>query len=160
MAVHLVRHASAGSRDPWDAADADRALDETGLIQAASLATLLSAAPITRIASSPALRCIQTVTPLATDHGLEVHRHDHLFEGTDIEAAWECLIDAANLQCDAVLCSHGDVIPTLIRRLHLRGMRLPGGSGCAKGSCWTLEGWDGTRFLDGTYRPPGELRPR
>lgn len=160
MAVHLVRHASAGSRNPWDPTDADRALDEAGLIQAASLANLLSTAPINKVASSPALRCIETVTPVAMGHGLEVNRHDQLFEGADLEAAWECLSEAANVQGDTVLCSHGDVIPTLIRRLQLRGMRLHGGSGCAKGSCWTLDGWDGTRFAQGTYHPPGLVRPR
>ena len=35
----------------------------------------------------------------------------------------------------------------------LRGMEVPGRSGCSKGSCWTFTDWDGERFARGEYHP-------
>lgn len=154
MAVHLVRHASAGTRHGWDPDDADRHLDETGERQAAGLARGFVDAPLTAVRSSPAARCIETVTPLAASAGLNVEPDHRLFEGTDVETSWTLLVESAEADGDVVLCSHGDVIPGLIRRLQFRGMELVDGSGCAKASCWTLDGWDGERFARGTYLPP------
>ena len=55
-----------------------------------------------------------------------------------------------------MLCSHGDVIPDLVRRAQGRGLLVPGKSGCAKGSVWTLQHWDGSGFATGIYTPiPG-----
>ena len=85
--------------------------------------------------------------------GLQVVVTRELFEGADTDAAWALLARAADGRGDAVLSSHGDVIPDLIRRAQLRGMEIPGRSGCGKGSCWTLTGWDGQRFARGDYAP-------
>ena len=153
MAVHLVRHASAGPRRDFDQDDAERHLDERGLHQAAVLADRLLDAGVTWIASSTADRCIETMAPLADQLGLDVVATHELFEGADGDSTWELLARAAELDGDAVLCSHGDVIPDLIRRAQLRGMEIPGRSGCGKGSRWTLTGWDGERFARGDYEP-------
>ncbi len=154
MAVHLVRHASAGTRHNADPHDDQRRLDDLGHRQAEAVAELLGDAPVSAIESSPARRCLETVAPLAARLAVPVHHCDGLFEGSDIETSWAVLAGAAALDGDVVLCSHGDVIPMLIRRLQLRGMELRGGSGCAKSSCWTLEHWDGERFASGRYLPP------
>jgi 8-oxo-dGTP diphosphatase len=153
VAVHLVRHASAGSRNDRDPRDAERHLDERGLRQAAALVDLLADREVACIASSAADRCLETVAPLAEQRGLVVVPTRELFEGSALADAWDLLVRAAEADGDAVLCSHGDVIPDLIRRAQLRGMEIPGRSGCAKGSCWTLSGWDGERFARGDYQP-------
>ena len=151
MAVHLVRHASAGTRNELDPGDHERHLDERGHRQAEAIADRLADAVVTWIASSSADRCIETMGPLAAARGLDVLVTHELFEGADTDRAWELLARAADLDGDAVFCSHGDVIPDLIRRAQLRGMEIPGKSGCGKGSCWTLTGWDGERFARGDY---------
>lgn len=74
-------------------------------------------------------------------------------EGTDVDVAWTKLTGVLSADGDVVLCSHGDVIPELVRRAQLRGMVVPGRSGCAKGSMWTIEFADGHPER-GEYRPP------
>ncbi len=152
MTVFLVRHASAGTRNGSDPGDHTRRLDATGDRQAAMLVELLVDAPLVWVASSPARRCIETVEHLAATRDLKVAVRDELFEGSDIKVAWRLLESAARLDGDAVLCSHGDVIPELVRRAQLRGMEVPEKSGCSKGSCWALE-WDGERFTKSRYTP-------
>jgi phosphohistidine phosphatase SixA len=151
MTAYLVRHGSAGVRDDSDPADEDRPLDPTGHLQAEKLSDWLRHEPVTRIISSPYLRCRQSVQALAKQLGIEVESDDRLAEGTPVERSWDLLTEVADVT--VVLCSHGDVIPDLIRRAQGRGMHVPGKSGCAKGSVWTLQHWDGERFATGVYTP-------
>ena len=99
-------------------------------------------------ASSPAARCVETVEPARVEqHGLEVERRDELFEGADIDAGvGRCSSTRLALDGDAVLCSHGDVIPDLIRRAQLRGMEVPGEVGLRQGLVLDPQHWDGERF--------------
>ena len=135
-------------RAPEDEAGAP---DGPGDRQSEKLAEWLRHEPVTRILSSPFERCRQTVEPLAKQLGLEVEIDDRLAEGAPVERSWDLLESLAGTT--AVLCSHGDVIPDLVRRAQLRGMHVPGKSGCAKGSVWTLQHWDGERFATGVYTP-------
>lgn len=160
VTVYLVRHASAGVRNDADPHDDDRALDADGDAQAAQLAEWLRHEPVRRIVSSPFLRCRQTVEPLAIALGLTVEIDDRLGEGTRIETSWALLAElAGNPGVDGlagnavVMCSHGDVIPDLVRRSQGRGMLIPGKSGCSKGSAWILQHWDGQAFATGVYTP-------
>ena len=152
VTVFLVRHATAGTRNHADPKDHERHLDENGRHQASMLIDLLADAKITWIASSPSPRCTETVEPLAAARSLEVKPREALHESSDIDDAWDLLEKAARRKGDVVLCSHGDIIPDLIRRAQLRGMDVPGKSGCSKGSVWALE-WDTDRFVRGTYTP-------
>ncbi|MFM7062899.1 MAG: SixA phosphatase family protein [Actinomycetes bacterium] len=160
MTVYLVRHASAGVRNDADPHDDDRPLDPDGGRQAEQLAEWLRHEPVRRVVTSPFLRCRQTVVPLAAALGLAVEVDDRLGEGTPVEIAWALLAELAGTPGadgaggDAVvLCSHGDVIPDLVRRAQGRGMLVPGKSGCAKGSAWILQHWDGEAFATGVYTP-------
>ena len=151
VTTYLVRHASAGLRDDADPSDEDRPLDDTGIVQASKLTSWLRHEPIDTIVSSPFLRCRQTVAPLAEALGIEVTISEALGEGTPIETSWDLLVSVVS--GTAVLCSHGDVIPDLIRRAQMRGMHVPGKSGSAKGSVWTLQHWEGETFATGIYTP-------
>jgi probable phosphomutase (TIGR03848 family) len=55
-------------------------LNEQGREQAAALAERLAAVPLAAIYSSPLERTVETATPLAKVHGLEVHLRDRLGE--------------------------------------------------------------------------------
>ena len=101
----LVRHASAGDPARWQGADADRPLDGRGQEQAADLVDLLARFAIDRILTSPALRCVETVSPLAAARGLEIERRDDLgIERQSVEGA-ALVYDLAG--ADVVLCGHG-----------------------------------------------------
>lgn len=151
----LVRHCSAGSRERWAGDDRERPLDPRGLAQAAALAVVLrqAAAPgLTRILSSPYLRCRQTVTPLARGSGVPVEVVTALAAGS-LEPAMQLL--RALGPGPAVLCSHGDVLPGLLRRLAEEdGLAVPRAARCEKGSVWVVSGPAALPFTSARYLPP------
>jgi 8-oxo-dGTP diphosphatase len=149
MSVFLVRHADAKSRDKWPQEDELRPLSRRGWDQARGLVRLYDGSPITRIASSPAVRCWQTVEPLAEHLGLEIEHEPRLWEGASLRGARDLLDELGD---GAVLCSHGDLIPDLLNQLIDEGMEALGRD-CKKGSTWVLER-DGDRFVRATYLPP------
>jgi broad specificity phosphatase PhoE len=74
VTLYLVRHAKAGSRRDWEGPDRDRPLSRKGRRQAEGLVELLADRPVRRVLSSPYLRCVQTVEPLAEKLGLPVEQ--------------------------------------------------------------------------------------
>jgi 8-oxo-dGTP diphosphatase len=151
MAVYLVRHADAGARHEWHQPDDLRPLTDAGDAQAAALVGLLGGRPITRILSSPAMRCRETVAPLAVHLGLDIELAAPLLEGAELDESLALLRSVAAEE--AVLCSHGDVIPDVIGWLMGKGMRTGPDRRCQKGSVWVLES-DGADFVRGDYLPP------
>ena len=150
MKLHLVRHASAGRRSPG-VADLDRPLDDSGRAQAATLSELLSPGQPMQVLSSPALRCRQTIEPLATALDLRIDVSDDLAEGQSERHAVAMLHRLVTAGVSAVLCTHADIIPRVLDALAVEGVTLAG-TGCAKASVWTLTVSDG-RISDGRYRP-------
>lgn len=152
--LHLLRHAAAGERSKWEGDDRARPLIKKGRKQAAGLATYFTGLEIERIVSSPFARCVETVAPLADAIGAEVELSDALAEGPDIDAAYD-LIDSL-VGHNAVICSHGDVIPATINRMMWAGLSLESRFYCSKASSWAIE-VDGGKFMTGTYAPPPPL---
>jgi 8-oxo-dGTP diphosphatase len=135
MAVFLVRHAQAGHRG-FGHGDRERSLSASGEAQAAALAGVLKGTMVTRLLSSPYLRCVQTLEPLAATLGVTVETTPLLAEGMPFEPVLELL---AGLPEGAVLCSHGDVIPDVVQALLRRGLHIHGEPRWSKGSVWTLD---------------------
>ena len=106
----LLRHASAGERYEWPDDDRLRPLDEKGRRQAEKIAGALGAEDVRRVVSSPYVRCVQTVEPLAAALGLEVELDDRLAEGGGSSA--QPLLEEDGV----VACTHGDVIHDLAGR--------------------------------------------
>jgi phosphohistidine phosphatase SixA len=154
MRLLLVRHAKAGARGSG-ASDLERPLDERGRAQADALAELLAPlvalhdGPPPEVRSSPARRCIETVTPLARALGTDVLTDAALVEGADVTALHARI---AHVMAPTVWCSHGDIIPELLMMLARRGVDLGDDPRCRKGSTWALELADGevisARHLD------------
>lgn len=149
--IHLFRHAAAGDRTKWQGNDLERPLNKKGRRQAASVAESLKGRGIERIVTSPYLRCLQSVEPLAKATGAKVEVDDALSEGPDIDAAYE-VVDSL-VGHNAVVCSHGDVIPAVINRLMWAGLTLDSRFYCSKGSIWEI-GLEAGRFTTGHYVPP------
>ena len=151
--MYLVRHAHAGNRSSWDGIDASRPLSPKGRQQAAGLQEWLADTTLARVISSPAARCTETVAPLAEAHDLAVETDLRLAEGGTAAACIEALLALAG--DDAALCSHGDLIPKVIRQLRADGMATKDPNLSQKGSTWVLEVADG-RVVSGRYQPPAK----
>jgi 8-oxo-dGTP diphosphatase len=117
--IYFVRHAKAGSRSAWIGDDRDRPLVDNGWEQARELATRLSVLNPSVLWSSPYLRCQQTLQPLGELCGLDVVVDSRVEEESPLEKSLAILDDAPD---NAVLCSHGDVIPDAVNGLIRRGM--------------------------------------
>lgn len=115
MTSVLLRHASAGHRADWDHDDAGRPLDARGRRQAVDLVEILRPLGVSRVASSPYVRCVQTVEPLAAAFGLQVEEDHRLAEGAGAAAA--PLLSKSGVVC----CTHGDVIEALLGRRLKKG---------------------------------------
>jgi 8-oxo-dGTP diphosphatase len=150
MPLYLVRHAKAGSRSGWVGPDEKRPLSKGGREQADALARNLAETPVTRIVSSPYVRCMETVTPLGTKLGVAVEPNKALAEGRNAHAAVELL---ASLPDDAVLCSHGDIIPAVVEALVRQGMQVHGEPDWRKGTVWVLDR-EGDEFVHAVALPP------
>ncbi len=138
MTIYLVRHAKAGQRSPWAEPDWLRPLTEPGQMQARSLLVTLHKAHFARILSSPYVRCMETVVPLASHHGLPVEPTEALTEGAALDGALALLKEHA--EHGAVLCSHGDVIPAILDHVAANGTDLGPDPRCEKGCVWILTG--------------------
>ena len=155
MAVHLVRHAHAGKRSEWIGDDRERPLSDRGALQSLALAADLADVAVGRIVSSAYLRCVQTVQPVADAFGLTVEPSEAFIEGMDGAAAYGMLLELDAV--DGVACSHGDVLPAILRRLVTNGMETDGPLLCQKGSMWIVE-FEGERPRRGRYLPPFDKR--
>lgn len=147
---YLVRHGEAGDRHAWHDADELRPLTEEGRRQAEGLVVLLAHAEIDRLVSSPYVRCVQTLEPLAAARGLKVETSPVLAEGAGGRGAVELLSTDEAL----VACSHGDVIEEALDLLAGAGVPLEGRSGeTPKGATWALDVRDGA-IVRGVLLPP------
>ncbi|MFP3915320.1 MAG: NUDIX hydrolase, partial [Actinomycetota bacterium] len=149
--LHLVRHATAGNRSEWEGPDPERPLDTKGLSQSKALADQLGDIGVSRIVTSPYLRCVQTVAPLGERAGLVVETSEDLAEGAGHAGVARLLEDMAG--STVVACSHGDVIPALLDRLQMLGTRVLDPPAWKKGSTWVIA-HDGTSFTEAAYFPP------
>ena len=158
--VLVVRHGSASSASTWTGDDARRPLDEEGWAQADGLARLLSRFDIAEIVSADVDRCEQTVAPLAEALGLTVRLDPVLSEvgypGREDEAV--VLVRGLVMSGrDGVVCSQGQVIPDLLRRVAEHDDRaVPDPLPFRKGSVWALTFSEG-RLLEMAYIPPPDM---
>ena len=153
VTIWLVRHAHAGSRTRWSGDDDARPLSDRGRAQAAAVATSLAEAPVGELLSSPSQRCVESLEPLGEALGLEVQLSSLLAEGGSGSKARALLLERAAAlgpDHDLVACSHGDIIPAVLRRLERDGMRAPRPDVVQKGSIWELT-VRGGKVVAGTY---------
>jgi broad specificity phosphatase PhoE len=138
---HVVRHARAGSRGHWTGDDRQRPLSKKGLKQADEIAEMLSRQHITAVYSSPYLRCVQTVEPLARALKLAVMHAPELAEGRGVRGLYT-FFDNRSLD-RVVLSTHGDVVWELVEDLTARRILPAFREQFEKGSTWTVEVEDG-----------------
>jgi 8-oxo-dGTP diphosphatase len=153
-AVHLIRHAKAKNRSEWEEPDQLRPLTKRGQREARALAARLDDEPLARLVSSPFVRCLQTLEPLAVALSLPIETTDLLAEGAGGEPAAELLLSLAGAGPIAA-CTHGDVLFEVVDVVSASGVTLDGPLAAPVASTWVLDVDDGrfvgARFVD---QPP------
>jgi 8-oxo-dGTP diphosphatase len=140
LTVELIPHCTAVPRDGWAGSHDVRPLAGLGKRQADALVAVIGSG-VDGIYSSPAVRCRQTVAPIAAAAGLPVRDLPELYEANEFSepaagtvpevmvralgGAWAAgrMLRAVTLMTDAhpggraAAASHGDVIPALLAAL-------------------------------------------
>jgi 8-oxo-dGTP diphosphatase len=151
--IYVVRHAHAGNRSDWSGPDHKRPISDKGVQQARKISKYLTKRGARQIFTSPSLRCVQTVAPLA--HRLNVGYVDlpELAEGSSPEGAAALVRTAKN---GTVICSHGDVLTNLVGHLAAHGAPIDPKTLIEKGAILQLKMHDG-RVRKAKYIPPPKL---
>ena len=140
-ALIMLRHANAVARRNWDGPDTQRPLTPRGQMQAQALPGLLAAYGAARVVSSPAVRCVDTVTPYVqgpVERGpIEL---DPAFDEVDVEESGPALLallggadssparDAPAQAGAIVVCTHRPTLaPMLAALTDLASSPLPPG---------------------------------
>lgn len=135
----VVRHATAVGRRAWSGDDSLRPLDEPGVRRAAQIAPVLAAYAITRLVTSPSLRCTDTLQPYSEVTGSPLRHRPGLSEegyAAEPDRAVRHLHKLIERGTPAALCSHGPVLPDLLAVLLAAVDR---GEPDADRTCATLE---------------------
>lgn len=151
--AYLVRHAAALDRRAWAEPDELRPLSSAGRRQAEALPGHLAGTALSRLVSSPLVRCVQTLEPLAEALGAPIELADELVEGAPGSGALDLMLTLTT-DGPVAACTHGDVLLEALGELSAAGVPLDGPFEAEKGSTWILE-VDAGSFRRGRYvRPP------
>lgn len=118
MPIVIVRHGKAMSPSQWKGNDRTRPLLPKGIEQAERLAPALAAFAPVKIVSSTAVRCLNTIGPVARRLGLAVRESDGISQDAyedGLSRAGKQIAKRLQRREPVVLCSHGPVIPELIQ---------------------------------------------
>jgi len=152
LTIYLVRHAKAGERNVWDADDRLRPLSGRGHLQARGLIEVLADTQFDRVLSSPYVRCMETVVPIAGDRGVAIEPVDALAEGAGLVEVLALL--GKHTAHGAVFCTHGDVIPMLLSHYADNGIDIGSAPQWPKGSTWALDTDATGEVTAARYLPP------
>ncbi len=116
----IVRHTRAVPRKAWSGDDWRRPLNHRGKVQANDLVGLLRAFGISRVVTSTSTRCVESIAPYARSIGVAPLDSKWLSEeGYAGAPHWLPSVLAETLEAGepALMCSHGPVLPALLRLL-------------------------------------------
>lgn len=151
--ILLIRHAVAEDRDAWTVGpDLERPLTKKGRLQAIAIAAnvvnllhdQLRGQTLREIRTSPAVRCVDTVAPLAEALGVKLIVDKALMEDHAIK-----LPKDDGKPSVYAFCAHGDNIPALLKQLGVDWQQQ-----CKKGSIWTLQLDRNDRVIGAAYWTP------
>lgn len=117
----ILRHAKAKPRGKWTRAEGERPLAATGRRQAQAVARMLEAWRPLHVASSPWVRCVQTVTPYLAEHAMKLKTLSAITEHAakrNPEKASRALEKLMAKTRSQVVCMHRPVLPLALALLH------------------------------------------
>lgn len=153
MKLYVIRHAKAGNRERWPDDQDLRPLTKAGRRQAAALVEPLAAHGITKIVSSPAVRCRQTVEPLGLHLRLPVDLSEAIGEGAPLDESL-ALVDKVTEET-TLLCTHGDVVGNLLTFVERHGVRVSE-MRIEKASTWVFD-LEAGAVVNAAYVPPPDV---
>lgn len=113
----LLRHAKAIERSDWAGEDTDRPLSSVGERQAKRLLSIMKPYAIEEMHSSSAVRCYETITPIARAFNIDFFFTDSLSEDVyykdqerPIKYAHRLLVN----DYPVLMCSHNPILPAII----------------------------------------------
>ena len=112
-----LRHTRAVARSSWTGPDQERPLDTRGTRHATRLAPALAALGVTRVVSSDAVRCVDTVRAFAEERRITVEMEPVLSEQGHLAQPSQAGRLIRSLLADGaptVVCSHRPVLPDVI----------------------------------------------
>ena len=116
----LLRHAIAVRREDWDGDDGDRPLDVVGQRQAKRLLPLYLPYGLKEIHTSDAMRCLETIQPIARSLDIKTIASKDLSEygyAIDKELSLIYVQELFESNVPALICSHNPVIPKLVKKV-------------------------------------------
>lgn len=120
FSVIALRHGKALAASNWDGTDASRPLLDQGIQQAKSSAAGIAAYGPQKLITSPAVRCVETIRPLsvALDKSVETSKKisQDTWEAGESDMA-AVVAKRLSRRRNAVLCSHGPVLPEIVHQL-------------------------------------------
>jgi phosphohistidine phosphatase SixA len=152
VSIYLVRHGRAGERSAWRDDDTYRPLSARGHIQARLLTDVLADAVFDRVLSSPYVRCMESVVPIASTRALAIEPVDALAEGGPVDDVLTLIRKHA--AHGALMCTHGDIIPMVLDHYAEMGIDIGKKPQWPKGGTWVL-----TTDVAGEVRQASYLAP-
>lgn len=149
--LYVIRHAKAGERRLWTDDDIKRPLSKKGWKQSELVGERIAKIGPSNLASSPYVRCIQTLEPLGRMTGTKVEVDQRLCEDEPFEPVLELLRELPN---GAVLSTHGDMIPATMEALARRGMKMNTPPDWRKAAVWVLKRNKRGDIVHATVWPP------
>ncbi len=116
--IIVARHGKAMSPSQWKGSDRTRPLVPKGIEQAERLAPSLAAFAPVKIVSSSAVRCLNTIGPVARQLGLPIRESTGISQDAYEDGrsrAGKQIAKRLERREAVVLCSHGPVIPQLVQ---------------------------------------------
>lgn len=116
----LLRHAKAISREEWSSDDGDRPLAHIGQVQAKRFLALYLPFAISEIYTSDAVRCYESIEPIARSLSINPIYSPVLSEyqfGKDKKVWQKLFAELLENESSALVCSHNPVIPTIVKKL-------------------------------------------
>jgi 8-oxo-dGTP diphosphatase len=114
-----LRHGKAITREEWEGDDGDRPLAQLGQIQSMRMLAKYLPFGIAEIHTSDAVRCYETVAPMARSLKLDMIYWSELSEYAyekDKKAAINVVNDIIESEAHAIVCGHNPVIPGIVAK--------------------------------------------
>jgi phosphohistidine phosphatase SixA len=116
----LLRHAEAISRKEWQGGDEDRPLSKKGINQVSTLVKIMSVFNLSEIHTSDAIRCFDTVAPIATSLAMKPIVNSDLSEYTyqkNRESANRFIKKMITTDKSILICGHNPIISKIVKKL-------------------------------------------
>lgn len=142
----LLRHGKAIAREEWEGDDGDRPLAQLGQQQAKRMLSLYLPFGVTEIHTSDAVRCYETVVPMARSSNLNIIYWSELSEYAfekDKKASLKVVQEIIEGEARAIVCGHNPVLPGMVAKLIGKKSFKAFDRGLLPGEAWILHHRDG-----------------